>query len=72
VLLNLATHKCFSRDATGIDIWKVLQRGLPLSAAVAQLAERYDVTAAHAEQSVMELAAALAESELVSDGGQGR
>jgi hypothetical protein len=71
VLLNLTTHKYFSLNATGIDIWKVLQQGLPLSAAVAQLTERYDVTAAHAEQSVMELAAALAEAELVSDGGQG-
>jgi hypothetical protein len=71
VLLNLATHKYFSLNATGIDIWKVLEQGLPLSAAVAQLTERYDVTAAYAEQSVMELAAALAEAELVSDGSQG-
>jgi hypothetical protein len=71
VLLNLATHKYFSLNATGIDIWKVLEQGLPLSAAVAQLTERYDITAAHAQQSVMELAAALAEAELVSDGRQG-
>jgi len=67
VLLNLATHKYFSLNATGIDIWKVLEQGLPLSAAVTELAERYDISAAHAEASVVALASALADAALVSD-----
>jgi hypothetical protein len=72
VLLNLATHKYFSLNATGIDIWKVLEQGRPLSAAVAQLTEHYEVTAAQAQRSVMDLAAALAEAELVSGSDPGR
>lgn len=68
VLLNMGTHKYFSLNDTGIQIWKVLEQGLPLAAAVTALAERYDISTEHAQGSVLDLANALSDAGLVAMG----
>jgi hypothetical protein len=68
VLLNVPTHKYFSLNATGIRIWKVLQRGQPLTAAVVDLTEAFDVSREQAEASVLRLANELTAAELVTSG----
>lgn len=65
VLLNIATQKYFSLNATGIRIWKVLEQRLPLSSAVTELTETFDVTRERAEASVLSLAEDLSEADLI-------
>jgi len=66
VLLNLATHKYFSLNASGIRIWKVLEQGQPLSAAVADLTASFEVSPERAEASVLRLADELLAADLVT------
>ena len=60
VLLNLATHKYFSLNETGIHIWKALEQGSSLSCAMTVLTDRYEVSPERAAESVLRLAAELA------------
>ena len=68
VLLNVPTHKYFSLNATGIRIWKQLELRQPLSAAVADITEAFDVSRERAEASVLRLADELRAAELVTLG----
>jgi hypothetical protein len=65
VLLNVATHKYFSLNASGVCIWKALERREPLAAAVADLTARFEVSPEQAEASVLRLAGELSATELV-------
>lgn len=66
VLLNVATHQYFSLNASGICIWNALERRQPLSTAVADLTERFEVSRERAETSVLRLADELAAAKLVT------
>jgi hypothetical protein len=66
VLLNVATQKYFSLNASGIRIWKVLEQQQPLSAAAADLVASFDISDEQAAASVMRLAAELAEAQLIA------
>jgi hypothetical protein len=70
VLLNIATQKYFSLHLSGIRIWKALEQQLPLSAAAADLVECFDVTEAHAADSVLRLANELADAKLIAIDGE--
>jgi hypothetical protein len=70
VLLNIATHKYFSLNASGIRIWKVLAQGQPLSAAVTDLTASFEVPRERAEASVLRLADELLAADLVTAAGE--
>ena len=66
VLLNIATHKYFSLNISGIHIWKVLEQQQPLSAAASDLVASFAVTEEHAAGSVLRLATELFDAELIT------
>lgn len=64
VLLDLSSHQYFSLNATGIDIWKALAQGSPLTSAMTDLTVRYEVSPEQATAAVLRLAAELAAANL--------
>jgi hypothetical protein len=67
VLLNIATHKYFRLNASGLRIWTAIKQGQNLSAAVDDLVARFDVDEEHAGASVLRLADELYAAQLVTD-----
>jgi hypothetical protein len=65
VILNIATHKFFNLNATGLRIWVTIERHGALSAAVQDLMTAFEVDRERAEAAVLRLAEELSAAELV-------
>jgi len=66
VVLDASTQTYFSLNETGVSIWKTIGRNLPLSAAVDELTQEFDVSAEQAAAAVLRLARELCEAGLVT------
>lgn len=66
VILNIATHQYFNLNASGLRIWKTIERQEPLSAAAQDLLTGFDVEREQAEAAVLRLAEELSAAELVT------
>lgn len=67
VLLNIATHQYFNLNASGVQIWKVIERQQPLSTAVEDLLVSFDVERERADAAVLRLAEELSAAALVTE-----
>lgn len=65
VLIHLVTANYYSLNQTGARIWALLGEGLTLDAVAATLVTEYNVTDQQAQQSVLTLAQALADQNLL-------
>ncbi len=66
VLLHLETKAQFKLNETGARVWQLLVQGLTLPEISRRLSTEYDVTEAHAQESVKGLVDALTEAQLVT------
>ena len=66
VLLHLGTQKYFSLNDSGLRIWNTLERGQPLSAAVADLTAAFAVSPDQAEASARRLVEELSAAGLIA------
>ncbi len=65
VLLHLATRKYFTLNASGLEIWRLLDKGLTLGEVGGQLVERYGIETERAAGAVSRLVAELRDAGLV-------
>ena len=65
VLLHLGTQTYYSLNRTGLVIWRLMEKGLTFGEIAGEVASRFDVMPADAEQSVIDLARELAAAKLV-------
>ena len=66
VLLHLETKAQFKLNETGARVWQLLVQRLELSEVSRHLSAEYNITEAHAQESVKRLVTALAEAQLVT------
>ncbi|HOX22029.1 MAG TPA: PqqD family protein [Elusimicrobiales bacterium] len=65
VLLNTRTSSYYSLNPTGVRIWNLLAKGMPLEQIPAELASDYGITDAVAKKDVAELIKSLKDEKII-------